>query len=220
MQNSKYHIAVVVIALVLTLEGGAQGEEKIKMPQYLFPEFSECRVLLRDNQIVPQVLNYNTITEKMVYMKEGRYYDMMNPSQIDTVYFNDSKFIPENKMFYEVVMTGPVSLFIQHKSGMVTTGKPIGYGGTSQGVSSYYLSKHELSPEYINIQVPPDVTVNPEPVYWIRMNDEMKSFKNEKEFGEIFPDKLKEIRSFIRENRIKIENRDNLIELFHFATGL
>lgn len=219
-QNVRFRIAASVLIASLMVTCMAQDGERKDMPQYLFPEFSECSVLLKDNQVMNQVMNYNTITEKMVFLKDGDYYDMMNPSLIDTVYLNSSRFIPVNKMFYEVVMSGTAGLFIQHKSGLVTAGKPVGYGGTSQGVSSYYLSKHELSPEFINIQVPPNVKVNPEPLYWIRLKSEMLSFRNEKDFIALFPEKAKEIRDFIRTNRIKIEERADLIELFSFATGL
>lgn len=219
-QKVKFRIAAAVLAASLTAAGMAQGGERKEMPQYLFPEFSECSVLLKDNQVMKQVMNYNTITEKMVFLKDGNYYDMMNPGLIDTVYIHGSRFIPVNKMFYEVLLTGTAGLFIQHKSGLVTAGKPVGYGSTSQGVTSYYLSKHELSPEFINIQVPPDVKVNPEPLYWVRFDNEMISFRNEKEFISLFPEKSKELREFIRANRTKIEKRSDLIELFRFAAGL
>ena len=205
---------------MLQVTAEAQTEEKKEMPQYLFPEFSSCNVLFRDKQVLTQILNYNTISEKMVYELDGKYYDMMNPSLIDTVYLNGCRFVPVNKMFYEVILTEPYALFIQHKSNLISAGKPVGYGGTSQGVTSYYLSKHELSPEYINIQIPPNVRVNPIPVYWIRMKDEMLSFDNEKDFISLFPDKSKEIKEFIKANRIKIEKKDNLIMLVRYTSGM
>jgi hypothetical protein len=213
-------IAVTVLIELLPVLVHAQTEEKKEMPQYLFPEFSKCNVLFDDGQIISQILNYNTISEKMVYMQDGRYYDMMNPSIVDTAFLNNCKFIPVNKMFFEVILNDPAGLFIQHKSSLISTGKPVGYGSTSQGVSSYYLSKHELSPEYINIQIPPNVSVIPTPVYWIRINGEMLSFEKEKDFISLFPDKSKEIREFIKKNHIKIEKRENLIELVKFAAGL
>lgn len=220
MQTRRIRNATVVLLLLLTAALKAQDDTKKEMPQYLFPEFSESDVLLKDKQVLKQVLNYNTITEKMVYLMNGHYYDMMNPSLIDTVYINGTRFIPVNKIFYEILMTGDPALFIEHKSGLVTAGKPVGYGGTSQGVSSYYLSKHELSPEFINIQVPPDVKVNPEPVYWLRVNGEMKEFENEKDFISLFPDKSKEIKDYIKSGKIKIDNRNSLIALVRFTFGL
>jgi len=220
MQNVKCKVTAVVMAVTLTLTVMAQDEEKKEIPQYFFPMFSESDVLLKDKQVLKQVLNYNTISEKMVYVMNGNYYDMMNPSLIDTVYLNNTRFVPVNKMFFEVLMTGDPALFIQHKSGLVTAGNPVGYGGTSQGVSSYYLSKHELSPEFINIQVPPNVKVNPEPVYWLRVNGELKKFENEKEFINMFPGKSKEIKDYIKSAKTKIENRDSLIALVRFTFGL
>jgi len=47
---------------------------------------------------------------------------------VDTVYLNDSKFVPEGKIFYEVLLSGPIDLFIQNKGDLMPAGKPVGYG--------------------------------------------------------------------------------------------
>ncbi len=189
-------------------------------PQYLFPEFSKSEILLKDGQMQTQLLNYNTVTEKIVCMQDGSPYDLMNTVLIDTVFMQNRKFVPSGKIFHEILVTGTYTLFLQNRSELVPAGKPVGYGGTSQGVSSYYLSKHELAPEYINIQIPPDVKVKPDPVFWILKEGEMFEFQNKKQFIVLFQDRENEIKEFIRKNRIKFDNTDDVINLMLYVNNL
>src|SRR5512136_883193 len=121
-------ISVIYLMTLIPLVAVAQTEEKKEMPQYLFPSFTECDMLMRDGQKIKQVMNYNLISEKMVYQQGGKFYDIMNPALIDTVFMNGSKFIPSGKIFHEVVLAEPLALFVQHKANLVTAGKPVGYG--------------------------------------------------------------------------------------------
>ncbi len=191
-----------------------------EMPQYLFPKFSDCDMLLKDGQVQTLVMNYNTVTEKMVFMEDGKYYDLLSYILIDTVHMQNCMFVPYGKVFYEVLFSGKFPLFIQHKSDLVPAGKPIGYGSTSQAATSFYLTKHELAAEYINIEVPPDVTVKPMPVFWILKNDEMLSFTNKKQFLALFTEKENTIKDFIKKNRIKFDKPDEITNLVKYINSL
>ena len=207
---------IVIIPVTLLAQSGSKGE----MPQYLFPEFNKCEILFKDGQINTQVMNYNTVTEKIVYEQDGNYYDLLSTILIDTVYIQNCKFISSGKIFYEVLLSGKIPLFLQNKSDLLPAGKPVGYGGTSQGAISYYMSKHELSPEYINMQIPPDVTVKASPVYWVLEQGEMLSFINKKQFIALFTEIENEIKDFIKENRIHFDKRDDVMTLVKYINGL
>jgi len=190
------------------------------MPQYLFKEFNKCEVRMKNGQIQSSLMNYNVVTERMVFFRDNKYYDMTNLDMTDTVYLNDSKFVPLEKIFYEVLLTGPVDLFVQHKGNLLPPGKPVGYGGTSQVASANYISSVELSTGYYNLPLPSDYIVNVSPVYWIRRNNEMFSFTNEKQLLKLFPDKADEIKEFIRKNRLKVDRHADLIQIVSYSSSL
>ncbi len=50
-------------------------------------------------------MNYNTVTEKMVFISNDKYYDLTNPETVDTVILNGCKFVPVGKSFYEVLVS-------------------------------------------------------------------------------------------------------------------
>jgi hypothetical protein len=145
---------------------------------------------------------------------------MTNPDAADTVMLNGCKFIPVGKAFYEVLVKQPIALFIQHKGNLLMAGKPVGYGGTSQVSSSNYISSLELSGLQTNLALPKDYIVNPAPVYWIRAGDKWSDFTTEKQFLALFPDKAALLKSFIKENRIKIDKPENVVRLVKYYASL
>jgi len=217
-----HYIRIIVTTLFTGLATllSAQSNTDGSMPQYLFPRFSECEVRMKNGQVQSMDMNYNTVTEKMVFIRNEKYYDMINPDMADTVYLNDRKFVPSGKIFYEVLLAGPIDLLVQHKGNLLPAGKPVGYGGTSQVASSNYISNIKLESGQYNLEIPADFIVKADPVFWIRKNDEMISFMNEKQFIKIFPENTVKIKGFIKEYRIKTDRYEDLIQLVKYCGGL
>lgn len=216
--TSKILVTVFCTGLSALLSG--QSNKDGSMPQYLYEEFTKCDILMKTGQLNNQEINYNTLTEKMVFTRDGKYYDISNPEMVDTVYLNKSKFVPEGKAFYEVLLSAPVELFVQYKGSLQSAGKPVGYGGTSQVASSTSLSSINLDSRQWNLTIPSDYTVSSSIVYWIVRGDEMVSFENEKQFLKLFPEKADKLKSFIKENRLKFDKQDHLIKLVKYCSSL
>jgi hypothetical protein len=216
---SRFAVTVLFSVLLpglITAQTTSRGE----MPQYLFPSFSQCKVLMKGGQVNTALMNYNTVSEKMVFINNEKYYDMTNPEAADTVFLNERKFVPVGKAFYEVLLGGPIALFIQHKGSLMSAGKTVGYGGTSQTAVATYISNIELSGLQYNIELPADYIVNPAPVYWIRTGDKWSDFLNEKQFLNLFPDKSSALKSYIRQNKIKIDRPEHLGRLVKYLSEL
>lgn len=218
--NNLLGISVVLIISGMNSVLHGQATSKGVMPQYLFAEFNKCDILMKGGKTNTATMNYNTVTEKMVFISNDKYYDLTNPETVDTVMLNGSKFIPVGKSFYEVLVSRPIGLFIQHKGTLMSAGKPVGYGGTSQTASSNYISSLELSGFQTNLALPTDYIVNPAPVYWIHIGEKWLDFTNERQFISLFPDKASLIKSFIKENRIKIDRPENLTMLVKYCATL
>lgn len=218
--NNSFIISAAFIFSMMPAMLHGQVTSSGQMPQYLYPEFTKSNVLMKGGRINTAQMNYNLVSEKMVFISNDKYYDMSNPDQADTVFLNGSKFIPVGKSFYEVLVSQPIAFFIQHKGNLMSAGKPVGYGGTSQTASSTYISSIELSGLQTNLALPNDYIVNPAPVYWIRIGDTWSDFTNEKQFLALFPGKTTQIKSFIKENRIKFEKPENLIKLIKYCSEL
>jgi len=221
--NYKEHCASLIIILLLTGVSGfinAQTSSVDSSPQYLYPEFSSGIVKMKNGRNQKAMLNYNMVSEKMVYQQGDKLFDLMGTEMVDTVFLQNSCFIPVSEVFYEVVVVAPISLFIQHQGSIIPPGRPSGYGGTSQTSSISSYSGINTASGYHNLKLPSDYTVNVDPVYWIRTNNEIYSFTNERQFLKIFPEQADELKQFIKKGRIKIARRDDLIRLINYSNEL
>lgn len=214
----KSGILLTVLLFGVIFEIRAQTEEFRNMPQYLFSEFSSGTVKMKAGSILPASLNYNTVTGKMIYFQKNQVFDLVNPEMVDTAYISARKFIPAGKVFYEVIIEKPVALFIEHKGKIVEPGKPAPYGGTSQVSSSTYISNLPNNSSVYNLKLPDDFTVKSEQVYWIRIRGANYSFVNERQFTKLFPGKESDIKAFIKTNRLRFENQEDVTRLVVFCT--
>jgi hypothetical protein len=197
------------------------AQSKEEKPQYLLPEFRMGTMLLKNDSIQKVIFNYNIVSELMVYEKDGKYFDLMNPDILDTIYINDRKFVPVGKIFHEVLFIGnKLSLCVQHKGALVDLGKPSGYGGTSQTSSIQQYSSINASGQTYNLKLPDNSEVRTEDIYWIIKPDGKSSFTTEKQLLKIFPDKEKELNLYIKEQKIKIRKPEDVVRLVSYLNTL
>ncbi len=215
---TKYILAISIALIPASLI--CQTTSEGSMPQYYFQDFTAAKVIMKNGQVQTPNLNYNTVTEKMVFIRDGKYYDIANPEMVDTVIIRDVKFVPVGDAFYEVLIGTEPALLLQYKGEVLPAGKPVGYGGTSQLAASTYLSSVDLSGGRYNLPLPSDYIVKIEPKYWIRKDDGMVSFINEKQFLGLFPEKSDQLRDFIKKNRIKIDRNEHVIKLVNYCNSL
>jgi hypothetical protein len=212
--NSNILIAFhLLISFCLTLPVTAQTTPDGSTPQFLYPDFSKGKVKMRNGQYQSVILNYNTVSEKMVYQKEDNLYDMVNTDMMDTVFLQNSKFVPAGKVFYEVLLAAPVSFYVQYKGKLMPPGTQAGYGGPSQVSNTKMMSSVQLSQGYYNLKLPTDYTVKVDLVYWIRKDSDMYSFMNERQFLKIFPEEATELKQYIRQNRLKFSDPADMVIL-------
>jgi len=210
-----YSLLVFILLIITGLLSSACAQTKPdgSAPQFLFSDFTMSKVRMRNGQIQSVVLNYNTVSEKMVYEKDNNLYDMVNTEMIDTVFLQDGRFVPFGKLFYEVLLEAPVALFVQYKGELLPPGTPAGYGGTSQVSNTKLLSTVQLSSGYYNLKLPADYTVKVDQVYWIRKDSNMYSFVNERQFVKLDPGNTEEIKKYIKQARIKFDRLSDMVKL-------
>ncbi len=217
------NIGIIFLFLYLfsiPTELSGQTDPDNPFPQLLFPSFTRGIIKMKSGKTNTASLNYNTVDEEMVFDQKGVYMVLDKPEEIDTVYMQNRKFVPVEKAFYEVVVNGPVSLYIQHKSRYAPVGSNTAYGLTSQTLGPTAVSTVRVGNQVRNLELPENVKVSPATVYWVRRNNEMNKFTTERQFLKIFPDKENEIKEFIKNSRLDLKTREDLIKLGNFCNGI
>jgi len=221
MKFSKlFQIWLIIAGIVLPVAVIAQPDTSDVLSQYLYKDFSKGVVQFRNGTVTSAMMNYNTLTGRMVFEKSGKLLDLINTETIDTVYLQNTKFIPFNDIFLDVVAESAIPLFIQYKSDLMSPGKSSAYGGTSQTTSSTSYSTVFTDSKTYNINLPEGYRVDKSTVNWVFINGKMQKFLNEKQFLRIFKNREADLKRYIKENSINFKNRSDLIKLLYFSNGI
>ena len=98
------------------------------MNHYIFPEFTQGVVLMKNGIRNEALLNYNSLTEQMIFEKKGKKLaiGMNELGFVDTVFVKDRKFIALNGVFVELLSQSKWDLYIEHECKMEEHGKSSG----------------------------------------------------------------------------------------------
>ncbi len=213
-------IWLIIAGIVTPVCLNAQPDTSAVLSQYLYKDFSKGVVQFKNGTVTSALMNYNTISGKMVFEKSGKYLDLINTEAIDTVYLQNRRFIPFEEIFLEVVSLSPIRFFVQHKGDLMSPGKQAAYGGTSQTTSSTSYSTVFTDSKAYNINLPEGYRVDKSTVNWVFVYGKMEKFLNEKQFLRIFKNRESELKKYIRENSINFKNRSDLLKLLYFCNGI
>jgi hypothetical protein len=211
-------ILLIILSFPLSLKG--QTTASGVSPQFLFPAFDKGIVRMKNGLRQSMQLNYNTVSEKIVYEKDNEIYDLINIGMIDAVLIHDQLFVPVGKIFHEALLIAPIPLLVQYKGEIMAPGKDVGYGLKSHLSSVETLTSVKLSMGYYNLKLPVDYSIKIEKVYLTGRNGSSNRFVNEKQFLKIFPDKEPELKSFIKRNRIKFDRSTDVKTLLKYCNEL
>jgi len=212
-------IAALVVGLI-TSGINAQNETPQTLPQFLFPAFAKGIVKMKDGRKLAAVLNYNMVDEEMIFEQNKKYMVVDKPEEIDTVYLQNRRFVFVDKVFYEVVASGKVTLYIQHKSRYSEKGTPTAYGMSTKTSANYKYSSVQTGNQVRFLEIPDNVTVTPAIVYWANINGEMKKFTSQNQFIKLFPGSEEKIKEYIKVNNIDLKSREGLMNLGNFINSM
>lgn len=207
----------IMLLCILTFVGlFAQPVVTKDLPQYLFSEFAQAEILMKAGNYIGLNLNYNTVTQRMVFKQKGMLYDMVNPQEVDTIFLEERVFVTHDTVFLEVVANSKIPFFIQHKSDVSIKSKP-SMTGTTQVSSSNYITTGNSAVVYFNQKLPDNFNVRPSDAYWVRISDNMKGFINERQLLKLFPDKADGLKAFIKESDLKLNSRADLTRIAQYC---
>lgn len=208
---------LLIFSLLVSV--GHSQEQKRNITHYLFPEFTKGVVLMKTGIKNETLLNFNSLTEEMIFENRGTKLAIDNLDQIDTIYIDRRKFFPFNGKFMELIYHSTYDLYAENKCNIKDPGKPSGYGGSSQtgaiSSKSTFLSSLPGSQVY-ELKLPEWYETNPYIFYWVKKNGELSKFINLRQLSKVFPDKSSQFKKYVKENHVSYDNQESLIGLIRF----
>lgn len=211
------HICCILISGLMFISSYAQPN-RVEMFHYLFPEFTQGIVLLKSGKRCNGLLNYNSLTEEMIFENKGEKLAMaMNEIPlVDTVFIKDRKFVTQNNKFVELVYHSKWELHVEHKCKLEEPGTQAAYGGTSQTAATSSISSITGGSGVYQLKLPDGYTTKPYTFYWLKKNGELNKFVNMRELKKLYKDQKDLVKEYVRINQVKYHDQESIIQLLKY----
>lgn len=207
-------LLMVVLSFAFTGVAKAQNAISERIPQYLFSEFADGMVVKKNGEKVVTPLNYNVVTEEMIFTRDDKYLALGGVSSIDTVYLNGMVFLPVDNKFYELAVEGENKLMVQFTGTVRVEGEDVGYGVTSQTSRITTLSSITNTGGFYNLDLPDNLLISRQILYFVEMDGTLERFVNERALLKIFRERKSEIKQLIDDMKIDFDNYNDVVSLF------
>lgn len=183
----------------------------------LFPEYQKGTILLKGNQKVNVLVNYDATKHLMMYKQSDDDMILTNVQSVDSVMIGKHRFIPVKNRFYEVIPVKSEFLLVDWNIAMTEIGYRGAYGQvTHSKVHKYNVSAmthdiyHTEARQNESLEVYRRSNRN---TYYIMRNGKMMKFKDKKSLLKLFPDRKDEIEKFLKEDKTMFKNVEDVVEL-------
>lgn len=202
----------VAVLLLLAITASAQS------PIYLFKDYTDGSVALKNRTFVRTKLNMDTFHDKLLYMDGDNIMELDDFSDVSAVYIGDRTFIPYGKSLYEVIDLGSnTSLLIKWHQKKNSLGKKGAYDQYTHASSTTSIDPNYHSPSVFQRGGEEVFQTISENSYAIMIGGKVKKFTDRRSFLKIFPDKKEVIEEYINAENILFNNPDDVIKLARFA---
>ncbi len=213
----------LLLALVVSFHFSFSQNRTKAITHYIFPDFVEGVVLMKNGRKNEVSINYNAISEEMIFVK-GTHKLAIGSTEselIDTVFMENKKFVRLGGRFVEILhQSDACDLFVQYKCKLDYPGKDVGYGGTSQTAAVDNYSVNYSNGLVYELELPDDYETKPYLVYYLKQEGEVNEVTNLRQFMKRFKNKQDHFKAFVKDNNVKFENVDQVVSLInHLETS-
>lgn len=173
--------------------------QNVKGSQYLDENFTNSTISYEDNDSVSNIkLRYNIIDDSFEIIKRGNLHKVKKDDNIKKITIDKNSFCyksikgePSNTIV-QIIYDHKIKLYLKHQAHFFKA-------TTTDGYNEAKPNRFEISAPKLYLKTP--------------FKDSLIRIKSLKDFSKIFPRNKSEIKKFIKKNKIKIDNKDQLIQL-------
>ena len=212
----KHVFSLVIFNLLFTIS--YSQEKAIRLSHYLFPEFSKGVVLMKSGTKYDALLNYNSLTEEMVFEVKGEKKAMgaAELQLVDTIFIKDRKFFRLNSKFVELIYHSTCDLYAEYKCSVTRPGTEAAYGGSSQSSATTSYSSLNSGIKIYDLELPDGFETEPHTYYWLKRNGEVSKFISIKQLMKLYDDKEDLFKAYVKKNNVKFSDQESILELVRY----
>jgi hypothetical protein len=213
-------LIVSLLAMLPAMSMQAQEGETENLANLVFPKFQQAVVKLNNGQSYKAELNYEKTEQQMIVLRNGQLFLFKDAQSVDTIFIGNRMFVPADKGFYEVLVSGPVSLLMQHKADLENEGSTVAYGAKTNTAGITHITTIYGKEGAIVLKIPENFKVIDASVMWVRKDGEMHRIQNRGQFMKLFPDNKKELENYFKAHNTDFKKSGDVSNLVTFCNGL
>ena len=187
-----------------------------KVSHYVFPEFVKGKVLMEDGTSYEKLLNYNSLTEEMIFENNLEKLAISSQDLVDTVYISNRKFIRFDNKFLELIHTSSFDLYAERNCKVVELGAEGGYGQRSNNTAVHSVSYYKGNNIYRKLTLPNEIQVKSYMYYWLKKDGKVLKFIKLRQLLKLYPDKKAIFKAFVKKHDVKYGDQGGLVELIKY----
>lgn len=188
----------------------------VELTHYLFPEFTNGVVLMKSGEKNEALLNYNSLTEEMIFDNRGIKLAIGQLELVDTVYIGSRKFFLLNNKFVELIYKSKSEVYAEYKCTVKDPGKPAAYGGTSQTSATTTYSSYFTGGQVYDLKLPEGYETKPFTHFWLKKDGKLNKFLTVRQLSKFYGEKENLFKAYQKTHEVKYDNQESIIELIKF----
>lgn len=209
-------LVFITLSILCVTIVSAQSEE---YKGFLLDKFQKGKVLYKkDNQATESNFNYETITEKMLFMlPDSTILELARPDIVSYVMIGDRVFEnTTNGVFYERVNVGNGFLYVRWRSRVISE-KEGPYGSTRNAARIDNVTQTMSMGGVYNLKTAEDIKVEPNNIYYIKEKNKFKRFDSFDSLAKQFKKHEKEIKEYVKTESLEFKNTEDVKKVLNFC---
>ena len=194
----------------------AQEEEPAS--PYVLDQFVAGKVYMHSGEVVPKQLNYNGVTQEMVFEESGSMLALKYPEKVDSVVLGKRLFVNEKGAFYERVGVWQEGLFVLYHYRVIPPSSNAGYGSDGSVTSSTNLSSLSGRTMMYQLKLPENYRIVPSSECYLKTKGAFHRLHQIAVLAELFPEKKAALKEFARQQHLKMNEVDDVKRLVEFCS--
>jgi hypothetical protein len=212
MKNVLHYILLICFLLISNLSfSQPQKDSILTSTRFLFPQFTDGKVILKDGVVVSAKLNYDTFTDQMQFMGANNVVmNISEPEKVINVVILNRTFSYLKNYFVEDISNGTVTLSTRLHQQQIAE-KNGAYGGSSPATSIQSISSLYQGDGTVNkLSSNETVSYNKTLTFYITVNGKTKIVFNQNDFLKCFPSKKDVIKQEIDKENCKFSSVESV----------
>lgn len=212
MKNVINLILLICFLFISTLSFSQSKSDTVTVnSKFLFPQFTDGKVVLKDGTVAGGKLNYDTSIDQMQFLgAKDVVLNIAEPNKVAMVIIQNRNFIYLKDFFVEQLSDGPVNLYTRLHQGQLV--EKIGaYGGASAVSSIKSLSSVDTGNGYYQeLKSNDKVTYTKSLTYYVTVNGKTKIVYDQNDFLKCFPSKKDLVKQEIDKENCKFTSVESV----------